>query len=263
MGEWTWEPDDFAALWFSAANDRFPRPLHHRSRFTFREDFDTHRTEVRESYDSDEMEEIQLALHTLTTSDVRIEILGGTTKHRANDGSRREYRLLGARNLYHAVVLFQSAANGEHGQVRLRTCSTEALPARIVNFLPGCNPGSAGAAVFHAQDLARPRDPHFGASRHNDSLVQYKGLLDRPVDGGGNAGLLIGPIHDRPSPRNTLRWYDITDDGRYTEQRTAEHITVRPTVPQDLAAEFTTWINKAVQQLREETDDNVLHPYDA
>jgi hypothetical protein len=56
MAEWTWEPDDFAALWFSPANDRFPNPLRFTSRFTssftssfaYRDDFESHRITMRE-----------------------------------------------------------------------------------------------------------------------------------------------------------------------------------------------------------------------
>lgn len=50
MAEWTWEPDDFAALWFNPANDRFPNPLRFTSRFTYRDDFDIHRVTMRERY---------------------------------------------------------------------------------------------------------------------------------------------------------------------------------------------------------------------
>ncbi|MGV9540180.1 hypothetical protein [Nocardia beijingensis] len=46
---------------------------------------------------------------TLTTSDLRIEILGGTTKHKGRDGSVRRYRIVGARTKHQAVSLDQTA----------------------------------------------------------------------------------------------------------------------------------------------------------
>ncbi|WP_433758778.1 hypothetical protein [Nocardia sp. CA-135398] len=42
MAEWTWEPDDFAALWFRPGIIRFPNPLRFTSRFPYRTDFDAH-----------------------------------------------------------------------------------------------------------------------------------------------------------------------------------------------------------------------------
>lgn len=52
-----------------------------------------------------------------------------------------------------------------------------------------------------------------------------------------------------------MRWYDISGDGRYTERRTADHIKIRPTTPQELSLQFTSWIDGAVQRLREDADD--------
>ncbi|WP_329411413.1 hypothetical protein OG563_03715 [Nocardia vinacea] len=54
----------------------------------------------------------------------------------------------------------------------------------------------------------------------------------------------IPPFHSRVDATNAVQWYDITDDGRYAETRTT-HITIRPTAPTDLAAIFTTWIDRA------------------
>ncbi|MFI6172974.1 ESX secretion-associated protein EspG [Nocardia sp. NPDC051052] len=253
--EWTWEPDDFAAFWFSAAVDRFPRPLHFRSRFTNAEAFHTHRISVRERNNAEEMEKIELAVHTLTTSDIRIEILGGTTRHSDSHNRMKEYRIVGARNLHHAVVLRQTATDGEDGPIRLSLCRTETLAAGIVRLIPPCPPGADAPATFHCRDVDQRDDNYFEDVAHNAPREQYQRLVGRPADGGGSAGLLVGSILGRPPALTTIRWYDITDDGRYTEQRTVEHITVRPSTPAALSSLFTAWIDKAAQRLQEDAAD--------
>ncbi|MEU7140484.1 ESX secretion-associated protein EspG [Nocardia sp. NPDC046473] len=252
MAEWTWEPDDFAALWYSDANDRFPRPLHYLSRFRYLEEFEAHREKVCNSYPFDEWEQIRLAIHTLTTSDVRIEILGGTT--RTKNAAVRQYRLLGARNPHHAVVLSQSVVDDTDGPIRLRMCRPEHLPTRIINWLLPADPGTQPAATFHEQDTKPDRNGYSDEAARNSPRDRYRRLLGRPANGGGSAALYTGSILDRPDPWNTLQWHDIADDGRYTELRKIDQINVRPTTPQDLATQFTTWIDNAVQRLREDED---------
>ncbi|MEU4344174.1 ESX secretion-associated protein EspG [Nocardia sp. NPDC023852] len=250
MAEWTWEPDDFAALWYSEAHDRFPSPLRYTSRFAFRDDFDTHRTAVRDRYSPDELDEINAALHTLSTSDIRIEILGGTCKHKNSTGhdDLREYRIIGARNTYRAVVLSQSGTQHEHSPIRVRMFRTEQLPTRLVNAIPACPPGAEKPATFHPDDLAPRRDTYLQDNARNTPREQYQRLLHRPADGGGTAVLLTAPLPTHAKPAKVLQWHDISDDGRYTELRT-HHITIRPTTPTDLTTHFTTWIDQALQRL--------------
>ncbi|MEV4129702.1 ESX secretion-associated protein EspG [Nocardia sp. NPDC049707] len=250
MAEWTWDPDDFAALWYSEANDRFPNPLHYRSRFSLRDDFAAHRLAVCARYDRDEFEHIQLAVHTLANSDLRIEILGGTTKHRAGDGTVKIYRMVGARTPEHAVTLFQSATTDEDGQIRLRTGRPETLAIDLARAIPACASGSHEPATFHPEDLRPRRDTYLEDVARSTPRERYERLVHRPADGGGTAGLITGPINTLSEPRHVLRWHDITDDGRYTEIH-GPHITVRPTTPADLAATFTTWINHTLEHLHE------------
>lgn len=256
MAEWLWEPDDFAALWYSAAHDRFPSPLRYTSRFAFRDEFDAHRAAVRGRYGADELEEIQLALHTLGTSRVRVEVLGGTCRHKRSTGrdDLREYRIIGARNTFHAVTLMQSGTDGEHGAIRVRLVRPEQLPGRLAAEIPPCAPGAAPAATFHPDDLAPPRDKYLQDNARNTPREKYHRLLSRPADGGGTAVLLTGPIHTESTPASVVQWYDITDDGRYTELRAA-HITVRPTTAADLATHFTTWFDDAWHRLDRDRAD--------
>ncbi|MFR9751421.1 ESX secretion-associated protein EspG [Nocardia sp. 004] len=253
MREWNWDSEDFAALWYSDANDRFPRPLNYRSRFTHENDFTTHRTEVRAGYSSDELEEIELALHTLSASQLRIEILGGTRKHKSGTGEVKEYRVVGARTYDHAVVLSQTVLGEQDGPIRVRLFRPESLAAFLVRSIPACAPGAEPQATFHADDLRPQQGGHRHSAARCTPYEQYQRLVHRQADGGGAAGLLIGPLLHRPEPAHTVQWYDITDDGRYTEL-TGRNISVRPTSPHDLAALFDTWIDRALRQIRDDED---------
>ncbi|MET8775298.1 ESX secretion-associated protein EspG [Nocardia sp. NPDC004654] len=251
MGEWSWETDDFAALWLGDAHDRIPSPLRHLSRFAFRDEFAAHREAVRQRYSTDELDEIRAALHTLGTSELRIEILGGSCKHRASTGrdDLREYRIIGARTGHRAVTLSQYGTDSEHGPIRLRAFDADQLPARLTQAVPACTPGAEKPATFHPDELSPRRDGYLQDNARNTPRERYQRLLGRPADGGGSAVLLTGPLHTHATPRNVVQWYDISGDGRYTELRGA-HITVRPTTPADLTTQFATWITRALDHLR-------------
>lgn len=246
MAEWTWEPDDFAALWLCDGIDRFPRPLRYLSKYKTVGPFEAHAAQVRASYDRDEHELIRLAFHTLIESDVRIHILGSSTA--TDRGGVREYRIVGARSGQHGMVLAQAAIDGVDGPIRGRLFRAEQLSTRLVNLLPPCDPGRSEGGTFHIREL-EDRDQGF---THRGPREQYERIALRPADGGGNAGLLVGSILDRPNPWYAMQWYDITGDGRYLEQRTREHLSVRPATPQAIAGCFTDWIERALDRVREQ-----------
>ncbi|WP_433525849.1 ESX secretion-associated protein EspG [Nocardia pseudovaccinii] len=242
MTEWTWEPDDFAALWFNPINERFPNPLRFTSRFAHRDDFDAHRATMRERYSPDEFEKIQLALHTLITSTIRIQIFGGTTRHENPNGGVRLYRVVGARTDQHAMSLAQATFGNTDGPIRCHLFPTDHLPAQLADCLPPCNPGTQPQSSCHPDNGT----PHEHVQR----------LLHRPADGGGSALLYTGPVEKPNTPLAAVQWHDITDDGRYTELHD-QHITVQPTTPTDLAAHFSTWIAHAIQSRLESEQDRI------
>ncbi|WP_024805463.1 ESX secretion-associated protein EspG [Nocardia sp. BMG51109] len=247
MTEWAWEPDDFAALWFSDANDRIPGLLRYTSRFAYRDDFERHGPTVRDRYGTDEFEQIQLTLHTLTASDMRIEIFGGTTRYREADGTTpRMYRIIGARTMYHAAVLHQFTQGDIDGRIKLRLCRPDDLAARLVATVPAREAGTEQPVTVHPADLRDNRRSATGTS----AAERYRRLLDRPVDGNGSAQLLVGAFNADPAPANGVLWCDF-EDGRYLQTRD-EHVTVRPVGAQDLASRFDAWIDRAVQRMRED-----------
>jgi hypothetical protein len=253
MDEWTWDPDDFAALWYSDANDRFPNPLHYRSRFALRDEFAAHRLVVRKRYSWNEMERIQLALDTLTTSDLRIEILGGTTKHKGRDGSLRMYRIVGARTKHQAVSLYQTANVEQDKPIRLRLFNPDDLPAHLAKSIPAREAGQNKPAMFDVRDLRPDNGSHLEDVSRASPRERYERLVHRPADGGGSAGLLTGPVNVVSQPLFGLQWHDLTDDGRYLERRSGDQVTVSPASVEVLSTQFATWIERALQRLQEGT----------
>ncbi|MQY24394.1 hypothetical protein NRB20_75290 [Nocardia sp. RB20] len=246
MPEWAWEPDDFAALWFSDANDRIPGLLRFTSRFAYRDEFELHRPAVRARYGVDELDQIDLALHTVTTSDMRVEILGSTTKYKGSKGKPRAYRIIGARNLYHATVLYQLTEGQVDGRIRVHSYRPEQLGAGLVAAIPGREPGTAPPITVHPNDL---RDNHHSATGKTPA-ERYRRLLSGRVEGNGTAALLVGPIHANPQPAHEVSWCDFTD-GRYLRVL-GEHITIRPATAKDLSARFNAWFDNAAQRQHED-----------
>ncbi|MQY20444.1 ESX secretion-associated protein EspG [Nocardia macrotermitis] len=255
MAEWVWEPDDFAALWLGEARDRLPRPLSYTSRFPTMDAATAHRRTVRARYDADQTELIELAFHTLVNSDVRIEITGESTTF--GKGSPKEYRIVGARTPHHAVMLTQTADPGPQesvgGQIRGRLFRTEQLPARLANIVPSFPAGQTKPDTFHIKDL-KTRQPE--TYSRNTPRDRFDRLTKQRLDGGGVAGLLTGSPFHHPNPWYTTQWLDIARDGRYLQLRTREHLTIRPATPTDLSTCFATWIERALQRLREDEPDH-------
>ncbi len=245
MAEWAWDGDDFAALWFSDARDRIPNLLRYTSRFPYRSEVDRHRAQVARRYDLDETERIELAMHTLQTSDMRIEIFGSTTKYKGSTGSDRAYRIIGGRNTYHAAILYQTTEGETDGRIRLRMCRPGDLPAQLVATVFPCEPGSQQQITVHPNDIRNPRRSQTG----NTPPERYQRLMST-LHGAGSGQLRVGAFNTYPEPANMLQWFDAAD-GRYVEIR-SENITLRPAAPQDLAARFGAWMDNILKRLRED-----------
>lgn len=250
---WIWDPDTFGVHWFNEGNDRMPAPLRYRSRFPTLEELEDHRIAVRARYSPDERRHIDLLVHTLAHCDMRIEIIGSTSKHQRGDGKTQEqYRVVGARNTHYAVVLRQTAIPDEYGNIWANLLPPEQLPTALTATIPACKPGTHRPDTFHINDLKPPTSSGYLVDNtHNTPHERFNRLARRPTDGGGQAILRLGNHHARPTRHRAMQWYDITGDGRYTEQRTQTHLDIRPTTPQALTATFTAWINQTLHQLHD------------
>ncbi|NKY53003.1 ESX secretion-associated protein EspG [Nocardia vermiculata] len=244
MAEWNWEPDDFAALWLGDARDRLPRPLSYTSRFAGANEARAHRIAVRARYQGEEAEQIRLAFHTLDTCRLRIQVLGESTT--LGNGQPREYRVLSARNDDHAVMLTQTAADGIHGRIRCRLFRTEQMAPRLAHILPTCPPGTAPKETFHLDELRQQTQAGYGRSARERYERRIRGTRV-----GGVAGLLTGPLHTTTEPWFTAQWLDVAGDGRYLQQVTREHLSIRPADTGALTSLFNAWIDRAWKQLQD------------
>lgn len=248
MSEWNWEPDDFAALWFNDGRDRFPRPLHFTSRFRYREEFDAHGRSVRARYPKDESEAIELALRTLATADLRIEVSADT----GIDGpTTRTHRILGARTLDYAVIAAQSSVNGTEGPIWVRRGRPENLGKGIASCIPNCAPGRHRAEEFYIRDLEPDLDNYFTDVARNSPRERYQRFSNRPLTGSGAAVIRGDDHHGRSAPIRIIEWLDYADDGRYLQRRTHDRIRIEPGNDLKLAAEMTQWIDAELRRLRE------------
>ncbi|WP_280233992.1 ESX secretion-associated protein EspG [Nocardia cyriacigeorgica] len=254
---WTWEPDTFAALWFDDGNDRMPPPLRYRSRFPTLGGYDAHCAAVNAQYRGDERERIDLLKHTLANCDMRVEIFFGSKAHRGGDGrSRKDLRIVGARNYSYGAVLSQTAIGEDFGDIRAQLIRADQLPAALAASIPPCSPGRERPATFDLQDLKPHSDTgYFGDDARSRERERFDRLALRPADGGGNAILRLGNFHAAHSRFRAMQWYDITGDGRYLEQRNRTHLDVRPAEPKDFTSAFTRWIEDGVRTLREKEED--------
>ncbi|MFF0544050.1 ESX secretion-associated protein EspG [Nocardia thailandica] len=246
MAEWIWEPDDFAALWFGPGRDRFPFPLGFTSRFDDVAALGEHERAVRRRYEVDERELIELAFHTVTHADFRIEIVGGSRTF--GGGRERGYRLLAAQTAHRAVLFSQTETGGVEERIRCRVLRPEELPGKLGWIVPEFPAGTYPADTFPVADIRGPRG---GSGRQRTPGDRLDGILARPIDGGAHAHLRPGSVTDTSEPWHSARWADVRDDGRYLLRRSREHLTVSPAGSAHLTALFGGWIEAARRRLRE------------
>ncbi|MFE3545660.1 ESX secretion-associated protein EspG [Nocardia sp. NPDC059177] len=256
MTPWTFDPETFAAHWYSDANDRFPSPLKYLSRYRTEDEFAQFRSRIRADLHRSEREEIDLALHTLTTSQTRIEIVGCTVKHHSSTGAddSKEYRIVGARDHHRAVLAFQGGRSAEYGDIRLRLFGPDRLGDQLTGAVPACVPGRQPPATFHPQDLEPDAGGYFDDVRRDSARGKYQRLLGTRGDGYGIARLYIGTARSAADHSGVVRWFDVTGDGRYVETR-GQHVTVRPGSREELTARFVNWVDRAGRQLDRQDSD--------
>ncbi|GGK50766.1 ESX secretion-associated protein EspG [Nocardia camponoti] len=252
MNQWVWDTDDFAALWYTDGIDRFPRPLHYRSRYQSQDDIDAHRERfiggLAATVGDDERERIALAIDIVRNGELRIEIRGGSTA--TQQGRLREYRVLGVRAGQRAVILAQSIVDEVDGAVHVRLINSDSLARRLAEHVPACAAGSREPIAVETADL---RSPVVQLSYVGRSPVeQFRALTAQPVEGSGDARLFAGHILDRANGWYRTQWVDVAGDGRYLSRDTGTRIEVRPADSATLTTGFTGWIDRAHHRLRDE-----------
>ncbi|MCM6775430.1 ESX secretion-associated protein EspG [Nocardia sp. CDC159] len=258
MATWSFDMEEFAALWYGPANDRMLYPLDYLSRFSHVNERDRHWAAVRREYSEhgrlswNEADLLRRAFTVLTAPEVWAEI------HGVSDESG-PIRVAAARHDRHAAQALQFT---RETRIELTITTAEQLPARLLALLPPVPPGTRPTQTFAAADLHPDNHPTLHYTGETTPLQRYRRLVRRPATGAGVITVFRGPRHlgnKRPRKVGTMRWYDIEDDGRYLETGTRTR-TVRPAEPLALQAALTRLLDHASTEYREYLEDTGDYP---
>ncbi|MFI5775580.1 ESX secretion-associated protein EspG [Nocardia sp. NPDC051570] len=260
MATWSFDSEEFAALWYGPANDRMLYPLDYLSRFSHVTERDRYWAEARHEYSEhgrlswNEADLLRRAFTVLTAPEAWAEI------HGVSDESG-PVRVAAARHDRHAALALQFT---RQTHIELTIIPAEQLPAHLLTLLPPCPPGTHPPEAFGAADLYPENQPVLRYSGESTPLQRYRRLVRRPATGAGVITVFRGPRHignRQPRKVGTLRWYDIDADGRYLETGTRT-LTVRPAEPRALQSTLTRLLDHALTEYREYIEDtpDLPHP---
>ncbi|MBB5917019.1 hypothetical protein BJY24_005931 [Nocardia transvalensis] len=253
MASWSFDEEEFAALWYGPANDRMLYPLNYLSRFGHVNERDAFWAGVRQEYSErgrlswNEADLLRRAFTVLTDPEVWAEI------HGVSDQAG-PIRVAAARHDRHAALAMQFL---RRERIELSITSADRLPDRLTMLLSEQPPGSRPAQAFVAADLYPEHQPVLRYTGESTPLQRYRDLVRRPATGAGVITVFRGPRRQglRP-PRKvgTVRWYDIEDDGRYMETGTRT-LTVRPADTSAVRSAVTRLLDHALTEFRDYTED--------
>jgi len=249
MTTWSLDDEEFAALWFGAANDRMLYPLDYLSRFSHVNERDEFWARVRDDWSEhgrlkwDEVDLLTRAFAVLTDPQAWAEL------HGINDKTG-PIRVAAARHDQHAALAVQFITRP---RIEVSIISADRLPAALATLLPRCPAGTAAPETFDAADLRPDRQPIVRYTNESTPLDRYERLLHRPSTGAGLVTVFRGPRHTGPAPARkvgTVRWYDFESDGRYMETG-ARKLTVRPANTASLQAATARLLDHAITEYHE------------
>jgi|GEM_PF-1921698 len=254
MATWSFDEEEFAALWFGPANDRMLYPLTYLSRFGHVNERDTYWEQVRHEYSEqgrltwDQADLLRRAFTVLTAPEVWAEI------HGVSDQAG-PIRVAAARHDQHAALAIQFT---RRPRVEVSIIAADRLSTQLGGLLPHCPPGSHAPQVFADADLYPERQPAVHFTGDSTPLQRYRRLVHRPSGGAGVITVFRGPRnHGGTQPRKvgTARWYDIHDDGRYLEtgHRT---ITVQPADAAAVQSSIARLLDHALFEYRDYVEDS-------
>ncbi len=253
MATWSFEDEEFAALWFGPANDRMLYPLHYLSRFGHVNERDTYWEQVRHKYSEqgrltwNQADLLRRAFTVLTDPEVWAEI------HGVSDQAG-PIRVAAARHDRHAALAIQFT---RRPRIELSIVSSDRLSAVLAAVLPNCSPGRQPAQAFAAADLYPERQPVLNYSGESTPLQRYRRLVRRPASGAGVVTVFRGPRNrggEQPRKVGAVRWYDIHDDGRYMETG-SRTVTVQPADTPAIQAAIARLLDLALAEYRDYVDD--------
>ncbi|WP_280384913.1 ESX secretion-associated protein EspG [Nocardia wallacei] len=253
MASWSFDEEQFAALWYGPANDRMLYPLHYLSQFGHVNERDRHWAQIRHEYSEqgrlswNEADLLRRAFAVLTDPEVWAEIHGVSQQ-------AGPIRVAAARHDRHAALAMQFT---RRSRIEVSITAADRLPDRLAMLLPEQSPGTRAAEAFAAADLYPERQPILRYTGESTPLQRYRRLVRRPAGGAGVITVFRGPRRQGlRSPRKvgTMRWYDIDDDGRYMETG-SRTLTVRPADAASVRGAITRLLDHALLEYREYVED--------
>ncbi|MFI9505543.1 ESX secretion-associated protein EspG [Nocardia sp. NPDC052566] len=252
MASWSFESEEFAALWFGPANDRMLYPLDYLSRFPHINERDEYWARVRHDWSErgrlswDEADLLTRAFTVLTTPEAWLEIHGFYD-------AVGPIRVAAARHARHAAFAAQFTVRP---RIEVSIIPDDKLPAVLTRLLPKHPPGRGRPQRFDAVAL-RPENQPLGRRTGEPTPLQcYERLVRRPSTGAGLITVFRGPRHNALAPARkvgTVRWYDLPD-GRYLETGTRT-LTVRPGDIPTLQTIISRLLDHAVTEYRDHIED--------
>ncbi|WP_040823035.1 ESX secretion-associated protein EspG [Nocardia jiangxiensis] len=253
MATWSFEDEEFAALWFGPANDRMLYPLHYLSRFGHVNERDTFWEQVQHKYSEqgrlswNQADLLRRAFTVLTDPEVWAEI------HGVSDQAG-PIRVAAARHDRHAALAIQFT---RRPRIELSIVSSDRLSAVLAGVLPQCSPGMRPAQAFAAADLYPERQSALHYTGESTPLQRYRHLVRRPAGGAGVVTVFRGPRNrggEQPHKVGAVRWYDIHEDGRYMETGNRT-VTVQPADTSAIQAAVARLLDNALSEYRDYVDD--------
>jgi hypothetical protein len=253
MASWSFDAEEFAALWYGPANDRMLYPLDYLSRFSHVNERDAYWATVRHDYSEhgrlawDEADLLRRAFTVLTAPQAWAEMHGVCDRV-------GPIRVAAARHDRHAALAVQFT---RRPRIDVSITAAQNLPARLAKLLPKRPPGTQRAEAFVASDLYPERQPIVRYTGESTPLERYQRIVRRPSTGAGVVTVFRGPRHTgarQPRKVGTVRWHDIGGDGRYMETGTRT-ITVAPADPNALQAAFARLLDHAITEYREYVEE--------
>ncbi|WP_216903636.1 ESX secretion-associated protein EspG [Nocardia alni] len=253
MTTWSFEEEEFAALWFGPANDRMLYPLDYLSRFAHTNERDRFWEQVRHHYSDkgeltwDQADMLRRAFTVLTAPEVWAEV------HGVSDQAG-PIRVAAARHDRQAALAIQFTRKP---RIEISLITADTLATQLAGLLPHCPPGARPPEAFAVTDLYPERHPTVHYAGESTPLQRYRRLIRRPADGAGLITVFRGPRNtgaEQPRKVGCVRWYDIRDDGRYLESGN-NTITVQPADQPAIQSAIARLLDSALDEYRDYVDD--------
>ncbi|MFC7447110.1 ESX secretion-associated protein EspG [Rhodococcus daqingensis] len=251
---WNLSPDEFDHAWREAGLGRFPYPLEVQRTV---DGPAAHARALSDWYEGYRSAELAVALGILAKPSLRVEIFGVEGSAAVSDGlpaavsdgrlaaewdgrPAAVVRVLGCASERTSVVVAQrpglTADTG--GDLAMCLGGVETLAQRIVDMLPGAEPGGRRAMTAPAPEVRGGRRSSLLVPvRSATTAARIRALLDRPRTGVGQVVVTSGL--DRPGTPSSgaFSWIDVSGDGRYLV-RTGSAVEIRPLSVAGFAAEL-------------------------